>query len=66
MDPSRIHEQSGLGQSVSVSKSGRGSLPTYLRVGEHDVLSCRDLEALAYLNDEIVLIDKKVQPIRAL
>ena len=66
MDPSGIHERSGLGQSVPVSKSARGSLPTYLRVGEHDVLSYRGLEALAYLNDEIVLIDKKVQPIRAL
>ena len=40
----------------------RESQPTCPRADERDELSCRDLEALAYLNDTISLSKVQVEP----
>ena len=53
MDPSGIHNLFGRSTLISNNARVRESLPTCPRADEPDELSCRDLEALAYLNDTI-------------
>ena len=58
MDPSGIHNLFGRSTLIGKNARVRETLPTCRRVDERGELSCRDLEALAYL--------KKIQPIREL
>ena len=64
MDPSGIHNLFEVSTLIGNNVRVRESLPTCRRADERVELSCRDLEALAYLNDTILL--KKVQPITEL